>query len=391
PMVRVTAQVIQAKDGFHVWSETYDRELTDIFAVQDEIARAVSGALKVSFGGAEGKSLVANTTENMAAYDLYLKAKDAHKFRRIPEAIEFARQVTDMEPDYAPGWAVYAQALALAPNWIYGDEPLESAGAFARAEMAAQMALILDPKSVEALGALANIKRTRHQWAEAEALYREALAIDADSPVILEDYSEFFLAVGKLREGKAMGERLARLEPQVPIYQNSLQAAYDSEGDLGQALALAERIYRLTPDTATFAFTYAQALANAGKLEEARAFARTNPVLTDYFRKFMELYIIARTPGAKTLDPEQAEFVRDEPFLMAAFGMKEPLFQWLAREVRLGWWGDFFNFSLDMKQFRGTPEFKAYVEQLKLPAYWRANGWADACRPKGNDDFECKP
>jgi len=268
--VRITTQLVKADDGFHVWSETYDRRLVEIFALQDEIARAISDELKLSFGGAEEEVSTVNQTDNMAAYDLYLKARDAHKHRQIPLALELAEKVTRAEPDFAPGWAVYAQALALAPNWVYMDEPMESAAAYARAFIAAQKALILDPNSVVALGALANVYRTRLQWYEAEESYQRALSIDPDNPVILEDYAEFLLAVGKVQAALPVAQRLVSLEPQVPIYQHSLVQAYWALSDWSAALPYAKKEYELGPDLLFMVTEYAQVLWFNGQKQKAR-------------------------------------------------------------------------------------------------------------------------
>ena len=372
--VRITAQVINVADGFHLWSETYDRELTDIFAIQDEIARAVSDALQVSFGLGEGENLVTNRTDNMAAYDLYLKAKDALKRRRIPEALNLSKQVMAMEPDFAPAWAVYAQAEALAPVYIYNFEIVETGGAYGRAEIAAQKALTLDPNSVDALGALANVYRAHLQWSKAEGAYKKALDLDPNSPVILEDYAQFFIAVGKLKEGKPVAEKLAELEPQTPIYLYSLLTYYIANVDNELRLELAKKIYDIDPNLEIFSTAYVYALIYSGKTTK------------DYF----DIYLNNLERGTEGLSPEQMVVVLDDPAILAILDRKNELFAWLTENVKLGYWGDFFTFFPDMRPFWGTPEFKAHMVELELPVYWQENGWPDMCRPLDADDFECE-
>jgi TolB-like protein len=141
--LRITAQLIKVDDGFHLWSETYDRDLTDIFAVQDEIAKAVVDALKIELGIAEGSTLVDIGTSNREAYDWYLRGKDAlvaGTAEAFERSIEYFNQAIGVDPDYVDAYAflayahilqhpftpykklapaikqAYSKALALAPN-----------------------------------------------------------------------------------------------------------------------------------------------------------------------------------------------------------------------------------------------------------------------------------
>jgi TolB-like protein len=388
--VRITTQLVKADDGFHVWSETYDRRLVEIFALQDEIARAISDELKLSFGGAEEESSAVNQTENMAAYDLYLKARDAHKHRQIPQALELAEKVTRAEPDFAPGWAVYAQALSLAPNWVYMDEPMESAAAFAKAFIAAQKALILDPNSVVALGALANVYRTRLQWYEAEESYQRALSIDPDNPVILEDYVEFLLAVGKVQAALPVAQRLVTLEPQVPIYLHSLVQTYWALGDWSAALPYAKKEYELGPDLIFMVTEYAQLLWLNGQKQKAREVLAESDVVPPEMKLNIETWFDAQEEGLQGLSPEQVKIAMSDQLILVYLNQKDKLFALLSEEVRLGWWGDFFTFHPETKPYRETPEFKNHVQELKLVEYWRRSGWGDYCKPGGDDEFSCQ-
>lgn len=389
-MVRITTQLVQVIDGFHVWSETYDRKLTEIFVVQDEIAHAISDALKVSFGDGESEANTANQTENMAAYDLYLKARDAHKNRRIPEALALAEKVTEMEPEFAPGWAVYAQALALAPNWIYFDEPMDSAGAYARAFIAAQKALILDSNSVEALGAIANVYRTRLQWDDAGKSYQKALSIDPDNPVILEDYVEFLLSVGKVKAALPLVRKLVALEPQVAIYQHSLVQSYWALGDYSAALPVAEKGYGLGRDLTFIVTEYAQVLWLNGQQQKARDVLAKSDILPDELRANIETWFHAYDKGLEGLKPEQVKIAMADPVILSYLNQPDNFFALLSKKVKLGWWGDYFTFHPETQPYRKMPEFKTHVKDLKLPEYWRKNGWGDYCKPVGSDDFECE-
>ena len=119
--VRITAQLIRSDDGTHIWSENYDRELTDIFATQDDIAQAIVGALRIPLGLKAGETLVAGRAAEPESYQQYLRAKALYRARSndipLTEPIGLLEQVVARDPAYAPAWALLALAYAQAPNY----------------------------------------------------------------------------------------------------------------------------------------------------------------------------------------------------------------------------------------------------------------------------------
>ena len=111
--MRITAQLVRAGDGVQLWSENYDRELTDIFAIQEEIAEAIAGALRVPLGLQQGECLVSNRTNDLDSYQQYLRARALLRARSIVEAIAILEPVVARDPGYAPAWALLAQAYSL--------------------------------------------------------------------------------------------------------------------------------------------------------------------------------------------------------------------------------------------------------------------------------------
>ncbi|MGH8035534.1 MAG: hypothetical protein ACREO9_09935, partial [Lysobacterales bacterium] len=150
--IRITAQLIQVKDGFHVWSDTYDRELTDVFAIQDEIANAILEQLKAQLmGGQQPEVAVART--DTKAYDLYLLAKQRLYERTGPTikaAAELLDQAIALDPNYAPAYAQRGVAALMlsAGTGTYGDTPRQEA--LAQAKLDLDKALQLDPNLAEA-------------------------------------------------------------------------------------------------------------------------------------------------------------------------------------------------------------------------------------------------
>ncbi len=154
--VRITAQLIQVDDGFHLWSETYDRELTDVFAIQDEIATAILEQLKAALMGEESEpAVVAATRTDAEVYDLYLLARQ-RIYERKRLSIESAVQLLDKamvkDPDYAPAYAQRGIAALLLSDRNYGEVPSAEAGIQARLYL--DKALLLDPDLAEAWAGL---------------------------------------------------------------------------------------------------------------------------------------------------------------------------------------------------------------------------------------------
>ncbi len=165
--VRITAQLIDAQTGFHLWSQTYDRELKDIFAIQDEIARAIGDELKVRVVGAGASGSSVSGTKNLKAHDLYLHGLTLWQVRRDNElwaARESFEQAIAADPGYAEAWGGLALCYSVIADYTVR---ISAADAYARAREAAERALVLDPTLAEAYAALGNVENAaRHMKPE---------------------------------------------------------------------------------------------------------------------------------------------------------------------------------------------------------------------------------
>lgn len=172
--LRVTAQLVNVADGYHLWSERYDRELDDVFAVQDEIATAIAKRLEVTLGSAAGEPLVQPPTENLEAYHLYLKGRHLWNKRGagLRAGLELFEQALQLDPDYALAQAGVADAYTLLA--FYGF--MRPADAMPRAKTAARRAVALAPDLAEAYNALAFISLTHDRdWQAAASGFARAL------------------------------------------------------------------------------------------------------------------------------------------------------------------------------------------------------------------------
>ncbi|MDQ6861847.1 MAG: adenylyl cyclase, partial [Verrucomicrobiota bacterium] len=211
--VRITAQLIDAKNGFHVWSETFDRKLQDIFAIQDEIAKAIGNELEVKLvrPAAAGKSSAGTT--NLAAYDLYLRGIALWQLRRgeeLWEAIDLLDKAAEADPDFAQAYAGEALVYAVLPDY---SGRIAYAESLARGKDFAERALALDPTLPEAYAALGNIADSENRRATADVLLRRAITLRPSFATAYQWRGTLLMGNGDLTGGLASLERASSLDP----------------------------------------------------------------------------------------------------------------------------------------------------------------------------------
>ena len=211
--VRITAQLIRASDGVHMWSKRYDRQLTDVFRIQDEIATEVVDSLKVVMASADRDRLTQKRTDNLQAYDHYLKgrvlARDPARANLLGAVAQFEQAIA-LDPGFAAPYGSIAQAwIALAD---YGGVPNNEA--FPRAEKAAWRALDIDPQSAEALTAMALVRDTLHNDdAGASAGFEAALRANPSYVPAYNLYANVLRDRGETRRTLDIQKRAAELDP----------------------------------------------------------------------------------------------------------------------------------------------------------------------------------
>ncbi|HET7779013.1 MAG TPA: tetratricopeptide repeat protein, partial [Rudaea sp.] len=213
--VRITAQLIDTRTGFHLWSEKYDRKLTNIFAVEDEISKAIADKLQLQLAGARAPGT--GNTSDAQAHELYLRGLPllAARGPGLRDAIAAFRRAVELDPKYAQAWGALAEAEQLLPSYTNGD--LEAG--MTRAETAAQEALSIDPDTVSALVAVANVHAHRMDWARSDATFRRALALAPGDVEGLNQYSQFLFLVGQHELALQQIDRARQLDPLSAIIQ----------------------------------------------------------------------------------------------------------------------------------------------------------------------------
>jgi serine/threonine-protein kinase len=271
--VRITAQLSAVSEGRQLWSERFDRELKDIFDVQDEIARAIVERLKVTLGASEDERLVPRVTANIEAYQLLLKGRLllTRRGRAIHDAMNCFEQAVALDPTLAEAHALLGDAHRLTA--LYGLKPATEAMPVARSS--AERALALDPAQVEALATLANIAST-YDWdiASATAFSDRALEIDPSHVRALAERAISLVTTESMP--RAVQERIlhdvrrARARDPLNAWVISVEAmCLACIGRLDDAVAFAERAVSMDPDNFTAHWTLVLTLAWNSRDEDA--------------------------------------------------------------------------------------------------------------------------
>ncbi|NIM50704.1 MAG: protein kinase [Gemmatimonadales bacterium] len=211
--LRITTQLINVADGYHLWSERYDREMKDVFAIQDEIARAIVEALRGRLGGEKRPPRVKRYTENVAAYELYLKGRYVENTRTrvgFSKGIEYFEQAIAEDPGYALAYAGLADTYSLLA-WYRHLPPAE---AFPRAHSAASKALEIDEALAEAHTSEAVVRFYYDwDWHGAELCFTRALELSPNHPTALHSYAEYLAARGRLDDALEMVSQAREVDP----------------------------------------------------------------------------------------------------------------------------------------------------------------------------------
>jgi serine/threonine-protein kinase len=267
--VRITAQLVSVSDGYHLWSERYDRELTDIFAIQDEIATAIASRLAVTLRGGENASLVRPSTSNLEAYELYLKARSLLKERgpSLLVAIDLFERAVALDPGFAPALANLAQALILSSFW--GMSAPERV--IARATWAAATALEHDAGLVAAHVASALVATcVDFDHARATEAWNRALTIDPGDMDARTMRAAFDLCYTRGEFDASISELHAVVErdPLSASAHSQLSVIFSFARRFEEAIAEAERARALAPQSFFVTWSYVNALAFGGDARE---------------------------------------------------------------------------------------------------------------------------
>jgi len=245
--VRITTQLVSVADGFHLWSETYDRELDDIFAVQDEISRSVAKALKVTLLGQDQRPS-GSRGNNAEAFKLYLQGRfffDRSTKESLGKAVSYYEQALKLDPGYSLAWLGLAKTHFTQAD--IGYVPFDEG--FPKARREVERALTLDPNLAEAHAALGDIKWTyAWDWTGADAAFKRALELEPGNAEVVSRASLFALALGRIDEAMRLGRKAVELDPLNRLAHDYLGAVALYASRLDEAEAAFRKVLELNPE-----------------------------------------------------------------------------------------------------------------------------------------------
>ncbi len=398
--LRITAQLVSCTDGYHLWSETFDRTLDDLFAIQDDIARLVARALSVTLG--VGQVLALGGTRSVEAYDLYLRARSHFRLMGAAElerAAGLYRAAIAIDPGFALAWAGLADTMV--STMVFSSQ--KSDPGHRALEQALERAMALEPDLWSSHSVSGIHKRWQHKWWEAEQAARKAVELAPASEWAPRFHlAAGFMAVGRIKESIPLFESARQADPLVLNITTLLQITRYSAGDE----AGAEAEYRLS-----------QGLEGeregAEEIAVFRALGRgaSLPAIREQMRRYLSLSTIRMRVLHDLLDAlDRPDVARVQ--LRQAF--EDPENREIAlRQFKIAMWAAQFDdadlalaaarrayvelrsplvqliWTPPYRKVRRDPRFKELLRDLGIVDYWRETGkWGDFVRPVGHDDFE---
>lgn len=399
----VTSQLTRVSDGTVLWSRAYDRNMMaeDLVAIQNDIADEVAGAFSVAFD----LELDANTrrrlegtgTNSLTAYDLYQRARFQENGLPNEEAIPLLRQAVEEDPDYAAAWSLLGLRIG-AQQWQ--SRTSEEAQAFSEEALRlTQLAIEIDPDSAEARSFYGGMLTANKAFVAAEEQHRTAISLGANSASLIQ-YVRMLQRTGRITSALVPFNEAKRLEP--------FRRFLDMESELMRQAgrydpARTALDQYVDSDFSAFRWAFERWLieANAsGRSDQAFAYFRSarSAATTEAAQMFDIVLDNVDTPQS-ALAALRNEFERSGDHYPAKLLHIALFAAWLDDpELAL----EAFVTELDgstvrmtylwdalLSDMRQLPDFKPLVEEVGLVAYWREYGWADVCRPIGDNDFEC--
>lgn len=347
--LRLTAQLINVADGYHLWSERYDRRLADVFAIQDEIATEITRALQIRLTPRDRTAIRTRTTDDMEAYDHYLRGRQfMNQFgpRSMVSARMMFERAIELDPDYAPAYA--GLSLANAMIHMYWDPDPKFCQ---KAQLASARAIELDPESAEVHAAHGLAELLANRFGSAEHAFERAIELDPRSFDAYYYYARNCASSGQLDKAVQLYEKAATARPEdyqaillsTQVYR-ALGRHDDARSAAERGLRRAERALELNPNDVRALYLSGNALGQLGRDEEARNCVER----------------------ALMLEPDEPSVLYNAACFYSQSGDLDRAMELLERAVLPGMANRVWvEHDSDLDPLRDLPRFKAYLETLR--------------------------
>jgi TolB-like protein/Tfp pilus assembly protein PilF/class 3 adenylate cyclase len=374
--LRITAQLIQASDGNHLWSDTYDREMKDIFAVRSEVVQQVAETLKIRLLGQDKKRLDKKPTENIEAYNLYRRGRyyaDKMSQDGYKKALDFYQQAIEKDPRFALAYAGMADTYVLA-----ADLYIPPREAFSKAKEAALKAIELDETLAEAHASLGFVHfHYDWDWAAAEKEFKRALALNPQSAQAHLHYTDYLATMGRFNEAYDQGRQALEIDP-VSTRANLVPGwAFLYAGRIDDAIQQFSKAVELNPSDAWAHIGLGRAYLGKGmgqraieEMEVARRDEPDNPLVLGLLGYG---YAVTGRRGdalksLETLDEMEKKHYASRiarVYVYAGLGDKDKAFEWLEKAYQersdsLAW----FRKDPESKSLRSDPRFAVLMRKI---------------------------
>jgi TolB-like protein/DNA-binding winged helix-turn-helix (wHTH) protein/Flp pilus assembly protein TadD len=375
--VRVTAELVKTDDGFQLWSQTYDREISDIFRVQDEIALAATGALQSKLLGAAGQTDASTLrSANPGAYDAYLQGKYFAALGQdnedLGKALAFTQTAIQLDPNYAAAWAQRSQVLETMAELGF----IEINDGFRRVRESAEKSIALDPNLAAGYLCLAQIEMNYDwDWDGAESSLKRAAMLEPGSAEVLDGRAYLNRRLGHTDEAIELHKLAVALDPLRANFQLALGYELYNQGRYEEALAALQKAEETNPRLTALYMTRGKIFFSQGRKEEALAeMEKEKGDGERWTGEALAYYALGRVEDSdKALKKLIAANQNDSAFqigeIYAYRGEVGKAFEWLERAYRQRDPGtpEMITSPL-MKSLRGDPRRAELLRKMRLPA-----------------------
>jgi TolB-like protein/Tfp pilus assembly protein PilF len=369
--LRITVQLVKVDEGYPLWSEKYDRSMEDIFALQDEISLAIVDNLKIKLLGKEKQEFIKGQTQNLEAYDSYLKGRYFWNKRTVEDirrSVEYFQQAIKEDPQYALAYAGLADSYITLGDWR-GLSPNE---AFTEAKKAAEKALEIDDQLAEAHNSLAYIKYIYEwDWPGAERGFKHSISLNPNYATAHQWYAEFLTIIGRFDEALKEAKRAQELDPLSLIINAVGGWPYMYSRKYDQAIEHFQKTLEMDPDFMPARSYLARTYIGKSMYKEA---LREYEILNDLPGMGQAYAKMGKTKEARQVLEELRERSKHThigpsrvALIYFALGENDAGFEWLEKAYEERCYG-MSRLEVDpgLDSVRSDPRFKALLKKMNF-------------------------